>query len=462
MPLISDLINSIGKKKVFTKIDLQWGYNNMRIKEGDEWKAVFSMPEGSFEPTVIFFGLTNSPATFQAMMNDLLRDLVVEEKVVAFIDDVMVAMETEEGHDEIVEEVLKRLEENDLFVKLEKCVWKVREVGFLGGIIGEDGVRMEKEKVQGVIEWPVPKSMKDVQKFLGLANYYRQFVKDFAMIAKPLHETTRKDKKWNWGERQQKAFEELKKRFTMEPVLVTPDLDKKMRIEVDASDFAMERVLSMKCEDERWRPVAYISKSLNEAERNYEIHDKEMLAIIQCLEAWRHFLEGAKGRFEIWTDHKNLEYFMKAQKLNRRQARWSLYLSRFDFALKHVAGKSMGRMDSLSRRVDWTEEIERDNENQVMLKKEWLAVRAMEQLVEGPEEEIVKKIKEARDKDEEVIKVVEEMKKAGVKTLRDEEWQIEEGLVLKEERVYVPKDKKLRIEIIQLHHDMPIAGHGGQ
>ena len=248
----------------------------------------------------------------------------------------------------------------------------------------------------------------------------------------------------------------------MEPVLVTPDLDKKMRIEVDASDFAMERVLSMKCEDERWRPVAYISKSLNEAERNYEIHDKEMLAIIQCLEAWRHFLEGAKGRFEIWTDHKNLEYFMKAQKLNRRQARWSLYLSRFDFALKHVAGKSMGRMDSLSRRVDWTEEIERDNENQVMLKKEWLAVRAMEQLVEGPEEEIVKKIKEARDKDEEVIKVVEEMKKAGVKTLRDEEWQIEEGLVLKEERVYVPKDKKLRIEIIQLHHDMPIAGHGGQ
>ena len=173
MPLISDLINSIGKKKVFTKIDLQWGYNNMRIKEGDEWKAVFSMPEGSFEPTVIFFGLTNSPATFQAMMNDLLRDLVVEEKVVAFIDDVMVAMETEEGHDEIVEEVLKRLEENDLFVKLEKCVWKVREVGFLGGIIGEDGVRMEKEKVQGVIEWPVPKSMKDVQKFLGLANYYR-------------------------------------------------------------------------------------------------------------------------------------------------------------------------------------------------------------------------------------------------------------------------------------------------
>ena len=274
------------------------------------------MPEESFKPTVIFFGLTNSPAIFQAMMNDLLRDLVVEEKVAVFIDDVMVATETEEGHDEIVEEVLRRLEENNLFVKLEKYMWKAREEGFLEVMIGEDGVRMEKAKVQGVIEWPVPKSMKDMQKFLGLANYYRRFVKDFAKIARPLYEMTRKENKWSWGERQQKAFEELKERFTTEPVLVAPDLDKKMRVEADASDFTTEGVLLMKCEDEKWRPVAYISKSLNEAERNYEIHDKEMLAIIWCLEAWRHFLEGAKDQFEIWTDHKNLEYFMKAQKLN--------------------------------------------------------------------------------------------------------------------------------------------------
>ena len=308
----------------------------------------------------------------------------------------------------------------------------------------------------------MPKSVKNVQKFLGLVNYYRWFVKDFAKIAKLLHEMMRKETKWSWRERQHKLFEELKERFTMEPVLVTPDLDREMRVEVDILDFATGGVLSMKCEDERWRPVAYISKSLNKAERNYEIHDKEMLVIIQCLEAWRHFLEGAKGRFEIWTDHKNLEYFMKAQKLNRRQARWSLYLSRFDFVLKHIAGKSMGRADSLSRRVDWAEGEEKNNKNQTMVKKEWLEVRMMEQLIEELEEVIVKKIKEARDKDEEVIKVVEEMKKAGVKTLRDEEWEIEKGLVLKEERVYVLKDEKLRVEIIWLHHDTLIAGHGGQ
>ena len=162
LPLILDLIDSIGKKKVFTKMDLRWGYNNMRIKEGNKWKAAFSMPEGSFEPMVMFFGLTNSPAMFQAMMNDLLRDLVVEEKVAVFIDDVMIVIETEEGHDKIVEEVLRRLEENDLFVKPEKYVWKIREVGFLGVIIGKNGVRIERKKVQGVVEWPVPKSVKDV------------------------------------------------------------------------------------------------------------------------------------------------------------------------------------------------------------------------------------------------------------------------------------------------------------
>ena len=209
------------------------------------------MPEGSFEPTVMFFGLTNSPVTFQVIMNDLLRDLVVEEKVAVFINDVMIVIEIEEGHDEIVEEVLRRLEENNLFVKPEKYVWKVREVGFLGVIIEKDRVRMEKEKVQGVIEWPVLRSVKDMQKFLGLANYYRWFVKDFAKIAKPLYEMTRKEMKWSWGERQQKAFEELKERFMTEPVLVTPDLDKEMRVEADVSDFAMGGVLSMKCEDKR-------------------------------------------------------------------------------------------------------------------------------------------------------------------------------------------------------------------
>ena len=306
-------------------MDLRWGYNNVRIKEGDEWKAAFTTPEGSFEPTVMFFGLTNSPATFQAMMNKLLRDLINTEKVAVFIDDVIVGTETEKGHNELVEEVIRRLEENNLYVKPEKCKWKVREVDFLGVVIGPGGIKMEKEKVKGVLEWPMPKCIKDIQKFLGLVNYYRWFIEGFAAVARPLHNLVKKDKKWEWTEKEETAFQELKERFTKEPVLAAPDIDKKMRMEVDTSDYATGGVLSMECKDGLWRLVVFLSKSLNETEGNYKIHDKEMLAIVRGLEAWRHLLEGAQYKFEIWTDHKNLEYFMKAQKSNRD--RYNAYLA---------------------------------------------------------------------------------------------------------------------------------------
>ena len=180
LPLITELIDNMESKKVFTKMDLRWGFNNVRIKEGDEWKGVFTTHIGSFEPTVMFFSMMNSPATFQAMMNEILRDLINEGKVAAFVDDVLVGTETEEGHDKIIEEILRRLEENDLYVKPEKCMWKARKIGFLGVVIGPNGIEMKKGKVEGVLGWPVPKTVKDVRKFLGLTNYYRRFIKDFA------------------------------------------------------------------------------------------------------------------------------------------------------------------------------------------------------------------------------------------------------------------------------------------
>ena len=207
--------------------------------------------------------------------------------------------------------------------------------------------------------------------------------------------------------------------------------------------------------------MAFLSKSLNETERNYEIHDKKMLAVIRGLEAWKHLLEGAQNKFEIWTDHKNLEYFIKVQKLNRRQARWALYLSRFDFTLKHVVGSKMRKADGLSRRVDWKVGTDKDNENQVLIKDNWIR-NMYEVVVEGPEVEIVEKIKKARSKDEDVVKVVEEMKKAGVKELRGNEWKIEGDIVLKEGKVYVLKDKELRMEVIQLDHDVLAARHEGR
>ena len=317
MPLIADILDGVGKRKVFTKLDLRLDYNNVRIKEGDEWKAVFTMHIRAYKPTVMYFGLTNSPTTFQTMMNNLFQNLINQGDTATFIDDILVATDTEEGHNELVEEVLKRLEENNLFVKLEKYKWKVREVEFLGVVIGPRGVEIQKEKVEGVLNWLALRNVKEIQKFLGLANYYKRFIKDFTKIVASLHVLVRKEQKWKWEKEQEKVFGKLKEVFTTEPVLAISNINREMRVKVDTSDYVTGGVLLLKCENNKWRLVAFISKLLNAIEQNYEIYDKEMLAVIRCLEIWRHYLEEEKLEFEIWMDHKNLQYFMTSQKLNQ-------------------------------------------------------------------------------------------------------------------------------------------------
>jgi len=189
----------------------------------------------------------------------------------------LVAIDTEEGHNELVEEVLRRLEENNLFVKPEKCKWKVREVEFLGVVISSKGMEIQKENVEGVLNWPAPRNVKEVQKFLGLANYYRRFIKDFAKIVAPLHILVRKEQKWKWEKEQKEVFGKIKAVFMTEPVLAIPDIDREMRVETDTSIYVTKGVLSMKCENGKWRPVAFISKLLNATEQNYKIHDKEII-----------------------------------------------------------------------------------------------------------------------------------------------------------------------------------------
>ena len=189
---------------------------------------MFITPEGLFEPMVMFFGLTNSPATLQMMMNKLLRDLINTGKVAVFIDNVIVGTESEEGYNELVKKVIKRLEKNNLYIKPEKCKWKVKEVGFLGVVIGSEGIKIEEEKVKGVLEWLTPTYIKNIQKFLGLANYYRQFIEGFAAIARPLHNMIKKNKKWDWTEKQKEVFRKLIEWFMRELVLAALNLDKKI------------------------------------------------------------------------------------------------------------------------------------------------------------------------------------------------------------------------------------------
>jgi RNase H-like domain found in reverse transcriptase/Reverse transcriptase (RNA-dependent DNA polymerase) len=347
LPLIGEIIDKLKGAKYFTKLDVRWGFNNVRIHEGHEWKAAFRTNLGLFEPTVMFFGLTNSPATFQTMMNHILRDLISEGKVTVYLNDILVFTKDLIEHCEIVSRVLQILRENKLSLKPQKCEFEKEEMKYLGMIIGRGEVRMDPAKVSAVAKWPTPKNKKEVQQFLGFANYYRWFIRGFSGIAKPLTSLTGNEL-WHWGTEQTEAFEEIKKQICSEPVLMIPLDNAPYCLEADSSDYASGAVLSQKVDD-KWHPIAYMSKALNETQRNYEIYDKEMLAIMTALDEWRQYLMGASEEFEIWTDHQNLQYFRKPQKLNKRQAQWVSELAEYHYNLKHKAGKSNVKPDILSR-----------------------------------------------------------------------------------------------------------------
>jgi transposase InsO family protein len=465
LPLISELIGQLHDARFFTKLDVRWGYNNIRIKEGDEWKAAFRTNRGLFEPLVMFFGLTNSPATFQTMMDDIFRDLIARGVVCVYLDDILIYTRTLEEHRKIVSEVLKRLKKHKLFLKPEKCEFERTQIEYLGLIVGQGRAEMDPVKVAGVKEWPTPTCKKEVQAFLGFINFYRRFVKDFSHHARPLFDLTKKEGGWRWEKEQREAFEKLKKIITSTPVLIFPDEGRPFRLEADSSDFATGAVLSQLADDQKWHPIGFHSKSLSEVERNYETHDKEMLAIIRALEEWRHLLEGARHRVEVWTDHKNLEYFRSAKKLNRRQARWSLLLSRFDYTLHHRPGRTMGKADALSRRADHGTGST-DNENVILLSPELFVVRAMEGVeVEGEEREILEAVREGNrngQQEDPVAVVARKLHKARGKAPHSAEWRLERGILFYRGKIYVPQDPELRRRIVAQHHDTKITGHPGR
>ena len=282
LPLIVQSVDKLQGTKMFTKMDLRWGYNNIRIKEGDEWKAAFVCHHSTFELLVMFFGLCNSPSTFQTMMNEIFTDM--EDVVVVYIDNIMIftKMDDLKEYDKIVLEVLRHLNENNLYVKPEKCTFQTTEVDFLRMIVEKDGIKMDQEKVKAVLNWPAPMNVKGVRSFLDLANFYRRFIQDYAQVARPLNNLLKKDVLFKWKEAQQYVFDMLKEKFTTAPVLAYPDNNCQFCLECDAFNYATGAVLSILKED-KWHPVSYHSHSMLPEERNYPIADKEMLSVIRAL-----------------------------------------------------------------------------------------------------------------------------------------------------------------------------------
>ena len=381
IPLMRTMTDRLEGARIFTALDLRWGYHNVRIREGDEWKAAFSTPFGLYEPTVMLFGMSNSPATFQRMMDDILRG--TEHFTVVYLDDILIFSKNPEEHREHVKEVLKRLRENDLFARPEKCVFETDTLEYLGTWIEKGKLRMDKDKVESIVNWPTPKKVKDVRSFLGFANFYHHFIKGFVNYSRVLTNLTEKEVKWNWMEKEQEAFDFLKEAFTKALVLIMPDEEKQFYLECDASGYGVGAVLSQLGEDNKMHPITFYSSRMSPEEEGYEIYDQEMLAIMKALKKWRHHLQGAKYPVQIYSDHQSLTYFKRSQDLSPRQARWFTKLLNYRFELHHQKGERSARSDALSRNPDW-QMIDKPKKTMTLIKKEWDRSPEINQIREDP------------------------------------------------------------------------------
>lgn len=372
LPLTKESLNNLKGMRFFTKVDIISAFNNLRMKKGQEYLTAFRTRFGLFESLVMPFGLTGAPATFQRFMNDTLRDYL-DVFCTAYLDDILIYSKTRSEHVTHVRKVLQKLREAGLFAKVQKCEFLVSETKFLGIIVGENGIQMDPEKVKTIAEWKTPSCLTDVQAFIGFANFYRRFVRDFSKIISPMVALTKKGTAFIWNEKCQTAFEGLKQAFTEAPVLKPFDWTRDVIVETDASDYVSAGVLSQYDEEGILHPVAFFSKKHSVTECNYEIYDKELLAIIRCFEEWRPELEGTPSPIRVITDHRNLEYFTTTKLLNRRQARWSEFLSRFNFKIHYRPGKQGAKPDALTRR---SEDLPKEgderlsHQSQTVLKKE--------------------------------------------------------------------------------------------
>ncbi|KAF8713103.1 hypothetical protein RHS03_00686, partial [Rhizoctonia solani] len=435
LPRQDNLMAKLRNAKLFTKLDLRWGYNNVQIKEGDEWKTAFRTKYGLFEYLVMPFGLTNAPAAFQHFMNDLFRDLI-DVTVVIYLDDILIFSEKPEDHPNHVREVLSQLMKNQLFCKLSKCHFHVTTVDYLGIVISPAGFLMDQRKVEAVTSWPQPKTVKQVQAFLGFVNYLRQFIPNFSLVARPLHNLTKKETPWSWGSLEEEAFQELKLLVTQAPVLIHSNPDLPYYLETDALGVAMGAILSQQGKDNCLHPVAYMSKSFSGAEANYDTHDKELLAIIRA----------------------NLEYWMQAQTFNRRHARWRVFLSNFNFEIHYRPGKQSGKPDALSRRLDYSD---KPQEPEVMLPAEVFANTSEEEL------DIVTEIRSRLKEDPSIEPIIQFLTEDADnappsiwKAYQDYDW--EEDLLWYQGKLVVPDLEYLKERLLKEFHNSPLAGHPRQ
>ena len=439
LPRIDDLFDQLKGASIFSKIDLRSGYHQLRIKDVDVNKTAFRTRYVHYEFLVMLFGLTNAPTAFMDLMNIVFRPYVYQF-VAVFIDDILMYSKDRENHDTQLQVVLETLRKEQLYTKLSKCEFWLNAVSYLGHLVSEEGIRVDPRKVEAIIEWKPPRNVTEVRSFLGLAGYYRRFVKGFLMTAAPMTRLLQKNVKFEWSEKCQVSFDKLKAFLTEAPVLTQPTYDKEYVIFSDASLNGLGCVLM-----QEGKVVAYASRQLKPHEKNYPTHDLELAAIVFALKIWRHYLYGEKCF--IYTDHKSLKYLPSQRELNLRQLRWMELIKDYDCVIDYHPGKANVVVDALSRKSMQT--LRALNAHLSLSDDGTVVV----ELVARPE--MLNQVLEAKKRDEKISAIVKQVGDG-----KETEFSMKDkGFLYYKDRVCVPNDDELKKAILEEAHGGSFAIH---
>lgn len=468
LPLIDETLARVTKAKIFTKIDIRQAFHKIRMNPDHETLTTFRTRYGAYKYKVMPFGLTNGPATFQRFINDTMMGYI-DDFVSAYIDDILIYSESEEEHRLHVEKVLERLREAGLQADLKKCEFHVTKTKYLGFIVGTDGLAVDPMKVAAVRDWNVPKNLKGVQAFLGFCNFYRRFIREYGRVARPLTNLTKKGEAFTWTRACQEAFDELKSRLLQSPVLAHFDHDLPTKVETDSSDGVIAGVLSQQgAEDGDWHPVAYFSETMQGAEHNYAIHDKELLAVVRALLFWRAELVGLQMPFVVITDHQALEYFSTKRLLNLRQAGWAELLAQYHFTITYRPGKENAAADALSRKSeDLKTQQERKDAERTMrifrpLEREDQATTLSAAVIGIANIEVGVDLIDAILRNNQTSESLAEYRRRAREDPDSGFSLMDERILLRDGRLVVPEEDTLRTRIVEEIHARKTSAHPGR